>query len=117
MFAVWNSYGMRDCTDGSSNTIAFAEALTGQDSAASGRRAIRLRATPTGATCRKRQQPRRRRPGADDPAGLLRGGCPVSDGFGQRGRSDSGLQACATAWTNQATASYSSMRGFSWADG
>ena len=36
MFAVWNSYGLRDCTDGSSNTIAFAESLTGQDNAGFG---------------------------------------------------------------------------------
>ena len=48
MFAVFTSYGIRDCTDGTSNTIAFAEALTGRDNAAS--RAIRPRATPTGAT-------------------------------------------------------------------
>ena len=36
MFAVWTAYGLRDCTDGSSNTIAFAEALTGQDGASFG---------------------------------------------------------------------------------
>ena len=28
-----------------------------------------------------------------------------------------GLQACATAWTTRVTASYSTMRGFSWSDG
>jgi prepilin-type processing-associated H-X9-DG protein len=27
------------------------------------------------------------------------------------------LQSCATAWSNTASASYSSMRGFSWCDG
>ena len=31
MFAVFTAYGIRDCTDGTSNTIAFAEALTGRD--------------------------------------------------------------------------------------
>ena len=28
-----------------------------------------------------------------------------------------GLQSCATAWSNTASASYSTMRGFSWCDG
>ncbi len=61
MFAVWTSYGIRDCTDGTSNTIAFAEALTGRATAGlgqyvSGRRLPRRR-------CRKRQQSRRRRSG------------------------------------------------------
>ena len=36
MFAVWTSYGVSDCTDGTSNTIAFAEALTGQDNSGFG---------------------------------------------------------------------------------
>src|SRR5262249_8459828 len=31
MFAVWTSYGIKDCTDGTSNTIAYVEALTGLD--------------------------------------------------------------------------------------
>jgi prepilin-type N-terminal cleavage/methylation domain-containing protein/prepilin-type processing-associated H-X9-DG protein len=29
MFAYWISFGIRDCTDGTSNTIAYAECLTG----------------------------------------------------------------------------------------
>jgi prepilin-type N-terminal cleavage/methylation domain-containing protein/prepilin-type processing-associated H-X9-DG protein len=29
LFTQWSSFGIRDCTDGSSNTIAFSEALTG----------------------------------------------------------------------------------------
>jgi prepilin-type N-terminal cleavage/methylation domain-containing protein/prepilin-type processing-associated H-X9-DG protein len=29
MFTIWASYGIRDCTDGTSNTIAFSEALVG----------------------------------------------------------------------------------------
>jgi prepilin-type processing-associated H-X9-DG protein len=33
MFARWNCYGLQDCTDGSSNTIAFAESLVGQTGA------------------------------------------------------------------------------------
>jgi prepilin-type N-terminal cleavage/methylation domain-containing protein/prepilin-type processing-associated H-X9-DG protein len=29
LFTYWNCYGIRDCTDGTSNTIAFAESLVG----------------------------------------------------------------------------------------
>jgi len=29
MFTYWQPYGLRDCTDGASNTIAYAESLTG----------------------------------------------------------------------------------------
>jgi prepilin-type N-terminal cleavage/methylation domain-containing protein len=29
LFTYWRSYGLRDCADGSSNTVAFAEALAG----------------------------------------------------------------------------------------
>jgi prepilin-type N-terminal cleavage/methylation domain-containing protein/prepilin-type processing-associated H-X9-DG protein len=29
LFTYWNCYGIRDCTDGSSNTVAFAEGLVG----------------------------------------------------------------------------------------
>ena len=36
MFAVWKSYGVSDCTDGTSNTIAFAEALTGRNNSGFG---------------------------------------------------------------------------------
>ena len=32
MFTYWNSYGIRDCTDGTSNTIIFAESLVGDAS-------------------------------------------------------------------------------------
>ena len=49
MFAVWTAYGIRDCTDGTSNTIAFAEALTGRDNAGFGRNTSAGR-PPTGAT-------------------------------------------------------------------
>ena len=31
MFAIWTSYGIRDCTDGSSNTIAYSEGLAGNN--------------------------------------------------------------------------------------
>ncbi|MEJ7637316.1 MAG: DUF1559 domain-containing protein, partial [Singulisphaera sp.] len=30
LFAVWLSYGLRDCTDGTSNTVAFSEGLAGK---------------------------------------------------------------------------------------
>ncbi len=32
MFTYWASYGLRDCTDGSSNTVAFSESLVGDPS-------------------------------------------------------------------------------------
>jgi prepilin-type N-terminal cleavage/methylation domain-containing protein/prepilin-type processing-associated H-X9-DG protein len=32
MFVYWNCYGIRDCVDGTSNTIAFAESLVGDNS-------------------------------------------------------------------------------------
>jgi len=32
LFTYWNCYGIRDCTDGSSNTVAFAESLVGDPS-------------------------------------------------------------------------------------
>ena len=32
LFTFWRSYGLRDCVDGSSNTIAFSEALVGDNS-------------------------------------------------------------------------------------
>ena len=35
MFTYWNCYGIRDCTDGTSNTIAFAESLVGDTQNAS----------------------------------------------------------------------------------
>ena len=53
MFAVWASYGVRDCTDGTSNTIAFAESLTGRANSAAG----------TGEYCLGRQLPGRFRRG------------------------------------------------------
>jgi prepilin-type N-terminal cleavage/methylation domain-containing protein/prepilin-type processing-associated H-X9-DG protein len=36
MFATWISYGLRDATDGSSNTIAFSEALAGDGKSGNG---------------------------------------------------------------------------------
>jgi prepilin-type N-terminal cleavage/methylation domain-containing protein/prepilin-type processing-associated H-X9-DG protein len=32
MFAYWNCFGIRDCTDGTSNTVLFSESLVGQSS-------------------------------------------------------------------------------------
>ena len=45
VFTLWISYGLRDCTDGSSGTIAFAEALVGKPNVANAYRGN----VPTGA--------------------------------------------------------------------
>ena len=83
------SYGIRDCTDGTSNTIAFAEALTGRDNASFVRRRVTSpgRRLP-GRHRRERHRPRHRRPGIGRPPGLLRNECPVSQRLGQLGRGD-----------------------------
>ena len=64
-------YGIRDCTDGSSNTIAFAEGLVGapNSTAYRGQRRRRLgRPAPVGRQERRRLQ--QRDPGHDRPPGL-----------------------------------------------
>jgi len=38
MFCYWNCYGIRDCTDGTSNTVAFSESLVGEQSTSRGLR-------------------------------------------------------------------------------
>ena len=117
MFAVWTAYGLRDCTDGSSNTIAFAEALTGRNNASSTntssgdayRGDVVENATDPGFATNQ---------GSDDPKGYYSNQDQYLYAASNVANILTGLQACATAWTNgQFTTSFSSMRGFSWADG
>jgi prepilin-type N-terminal cleavage/methylation domain-containing protein/prepilin-type processing-associated H-X9-DG protein len=115
MFAVWTAYGVRDCTDGTSNTIAFAEALAGRDNAVSGN-------TSQGDAYRadvveNAQDPGTGGQGADDPVGYFGKNAQFLMASANANAVIQGLQSCATAWSNPATASYSTMRGFTWCDG
>ena len=116
MFAVYNSYGLRDCTDGSSNTIAFAEALTGSDNAVSGN-------TSQGTSYRGDVLENANNPGtggqtsADDPSGYYGTSAQFLMASANSTAVLAGLQACATAAASPSSASYSTMRGFTWADG
>ena len=113
-------YGIRDCTDGSSNTIAFAESLTGQDGAGFGLGSQQNTAGGTpipGQRDNDGRQSGHGGQGADDPQGYY-------------GTSAQFLYASANAaavisraadiapWAGtRRLATYSSMRGFCWADG
>ena len=115
MFAVFTSYGIRDCTDGTSNTIAFAEALTGRANAVSGNTS-QGDAYP-GDVVENANNPGTGGQGADDPQGFYGTNAQFLTASSNTAAVLAGLQACATAWTNQSSASYSTMRGFSWSDG
>jgi prepilin-type N-terminal cleavage/methylation domain-containing protein/prepilin-type processing-associated H-X9-DG protein len=115
MFAVFNAFGVRDCTDGTSNTIAFAEALTGEDNPTS---------TNTsqgdayrGDVVENANNPGTGGQGSDDPQGYYGTSAQFLYASANAAQVIAGLQACATAWSNTSTASYSTMRGFSWCDG
>jgi prepilin-type processing-associated H-X9-DG protein len=115
MFAVWNAFGVRDCTDGTSNTIAFAEALCGRASVASGNTS--QGDAYRGDVVENANNPGGGGQGADDPAGYYGTSAQYLYASANSAAVIAALQACATAWTNQSTASYSAMRGFSWCDG
>jgi prepilin-type N-terminal cleavage/methylation domain-containing protein/prepilin-type processing-associated H-X9-DG protein len=120
MFAVWTCYGIRDCTDGSSNTIAFAEALTGSNNSGFGYGGQINAASGTayrGDVVENANNPGTGGQGSDDPSGYYGTSAQFLMASANTAAVLAGLQACATAWTNTATASYSTMRGFSWADG
>jgi prepilin-type N-terminal cleavage/methylation domain-containing protein/prepilin-type processing-associated H-X9-DG protein len=115
MFAVFTSYGIRDCTDGTSNTIAFAEALTGRALANSGN-------TSQGDAYRgdlieNASDPGTGGQGADDPKGYYGKAAQFLTASSNPAAVLAGLQACAQAAANPTSASYSTMRGFSWSDG
>ena len=120
MFAVWTSFGIRDCTDGSSNTIAFAEALTGDDLAGFGygtQQNTAAAGTPyRGNLVVNATDPGTGGQGADDPVPWYGKNAQFLNAAANSTAVLQALQICATAW-KAPTAIYSSMRGFSWADG
>ena len=101
MFAVWTTYGLRDCTDGSSNTIAFAESLTGQDNAGFGY------GTQQNTACGNQYRgnvgttaanPGTGGQGADDPQGYYGTSCQFLYASANAAAVIQGLQACAAGW-------------------
>jgi prepilin-type N-terminal cleavage/methylation domain-containing protein/prepilin-type processing-associated H-X9-DG protein len=119
MFAVWTCYGIRDCTDGTSNTIAFAESLTGQDTTGFGYTIGMNQATGTqyrGNFITTAADPNiASSQGSDDPVPWW-----PTDQFLYASANAAGvlqgLTNCGTAWSSLSTANFSSMRGFCWAD-
>ena len=120
MFAVWNSYGIRDCTDGTSNTIAFAESLTGQDLGGFGYGGQQN--TGAGGTqyrgnvITNAPNPGTGGQGSDDPNGYYGSNAQFLLASANYNAVIQALQVCATAWTNASSADFSSMKGFSWAE-
>ena len=96
LFAYYRSYGLRDATDGSSNTIAFAESRTGSTSLRpTVGNSINLSSTPPNSQLLDARM---------NPAGVL-----------------GGLQACSAAWNSQktggGTGKLKNHCGFRWAWG
>jgi prepilin-type N-terminal cleavage/methylation domain-containing protein/prepilin-type processing-associated H-X9-DG protein len=117
MFAVWTAYGIRDCTDGSSNTIAFAEALTGRANSNPNTVNHAQGDAYRGDVVENASDPGGGGQGSDDPKPWYGQAAQYYSAAANSAAVIAALQSCATAWTNQATASYSTMRGFSWSDG
>jgi prepilin-type N-terminal cleavage/methylation domain-containing protein/prepilin-type processing-associated H-X9-DG protein len=118
MFAVWTSYGLRDCTDGSSNTIAFAESLTGQDAAGFGYGTQQNTASGSqyrGNVGTTAADPGTGGQGADDPQLFYGKACQFLYASANSAAVIQGLQNCAKGWSSS-SATYSTMRGFCWAD-
>jgi prepilin-type N-terminal cleavage/methylation domain-containing protein/prepilin-type processing-associated H-X9-DG protein len=120
MFAVWTCYGIRDCTDGSSNTIAFAEALSGQDGAGFGYGSQMNSAGGNayrGDMVTSATNPGTGGQGTDDPVGYYGTSAQFLLASANYNAVIQGLQACAQQWNAPPPDGYSSMRGFSWCDG
>ncbi len=117
MFAVWTAYGIRDCTDGTSNTIAFAEALCGEANSALGSSNHAQGDAYRGDVIENANSPGGGGQGSDDPSGYYGTSTQYLMASSNAAAVLAGLSACAQAWSNPSTASYSTMRGFSWCDG
>jgi prepilin-type processing-associated H-X9-DG protein len=106
MFAVWTSYGIHNCTDGTSNTLLFSEALVGNNQGNETNRGVGT-ATPgskyrgngvvTGTVVASYSQ--------DD---FNAGPAPVA-GF------MAGLDACLAEWNKPSSVKITSHRGYRWA--
>jgi prepilin-type N-terminal cleavage/methylation domain-containing protein/prepilin-type processing-associated H-X9-DG protein len=115
MFAVFNSFGIRDCTDGTSNTIAFAEALTGRALATSGNTS--QGDAYRGDVIENASDPGTGGQGSDDPQGFYGKAAQFLTASSNAAAVIAALQGCAQAANNTSSASWSTMRGFSWSDG
>jgi prepilin-type N-terminal cleavage/methylation domain-containing protein/prepilin-type processing-associated H-X9-DG protein len=92
LFGYQVCYGIQDCIDGTSNTIAFCESTIGNPSGKAGQKDIGL--TSVGI-----------------PAGAL-----LQDASTNNALTQSGIQACNAAW-NGSSGTVSNSRGFLWAYG
>jgi prepilin-type processing-associated H-X9-DG protein len=101
MFAIMMPYGLSDCTDGSSNTVAFAEALVG-DGRGNGR-------IGGGGSNPSRYRGNVVMPASGEPANAR-----TFDAKTQQAAVMAGLQACATSFVPGNIADH---RGWRWADG
>ena len=101
LFTIMMSYGLKDITDGASNTVAFAEALTG-DGRGNGR-------VGGGGNSPSRYRGNVVMPATGEPANAR-----VFNGSSQQAAILAGLQACATSFTPGNIADH---RGWRWADG
>jgi prepilin-type processing-associated H-X9-DG protein len=115
MFAAFTCYGIRDCTDGTSNTIAFAEALTGRAVANTGNTS--QGDAYRGDVLENANSPGTGGQGADDPSGYYGTSAQFLSAAANTAAVLAGLQACAQAAASPSSASYSTMRGFTWSDG
>lgn len=106
MFAVWLSYGIRHCTDGTTNTILFSEALVGDNKGNEKNRGV----------------------GTTAPGSRYHGNGVVTGNVVAAYYSDdfaaspadaqnflSGLDACLAEWNNPSSVKITSHRGYRWA--
>lgn len=102
MFAKWTAFGLRDATDGSSNTIAYAEALQG-DARGNGRGNV----TPAS---HARGNGVMGAGGAGDPDFYDGSGANFSTVM-------AALQSCLSEWNNKTSSKIVDYRGWRWAGG
>ncbi len=96
LFAVWTSYGIADCIDGTSNTIAYSEAMVGNNQNNNGNYYIGNGQANDGGN----------------------GAAKVTDGYTQQALILAELQNCSTKFSTKALpGSVSGRRGWRWAEG